>query len=194
MIYTNFEGGTMRNYNQCMEILKKYTTKPNLIKHAMAVAECMRHFAKLEGEDELFWETIGLLHDIDYEMYPDEHCYKGVEIFKNEGFHEKTIHAHQSHGYEICTDVEPNCYMENVLCAVDQLSGFIIACALIRPEKKLELVTMDSIRKRWKIPSFASGTDRARIERFCERMGKSFDYVAEQTLIALKGIAEKLDL
>lgn len=179
---------------EALEILKKYTTKPNLIKHAIAVSVTMRHFAELEKQDSEFWAVAGMLHDIDYELYPDEHCYKGVELLKKEGLCDATIRAHQSHGFGICTDVEPIAYMEKALCAVDQLTGFIIACALIRPEKKLEFVDMDSIKKKWGKKDFASGTNRERIERMCEKMGKPFDYVAQQTLIALQKSAADLGL
>jgi len=179
---------------EALVILKKYTTKPNLIKHAQAVAATMRHFAKIEGEDEEYWAVVGLLHDIDYEQFEGEHCYKCVELLKQEGFDDKFIHSVQSHGYEICTDVCPDCYMEEVLCAIDQLTGFLIACALIRPEKKLANVEMSSVFKRWKTPSFAAGTERKRIEGVCTRMNKSLEYMLEQTLIALKGISDTLGL
>ncbi|MCL2229245.1 MAG: hydrolase [Firmicutes bacterium] len=180
---------------KALEILKKYTTKPNLVKHGVAVSICMKHFAKLEGEDEQYWGVVGMLHDIDFEVCPESHCKERCAcMLKDEGFDDKFVHAVQSHGFEICTDVEPKLYMEKVLSVVDQLSGFIIACALIRPEKKLELVTLESIHKRWKSPAFASGTDRARILRVCERMGKTFDYMAEQTLVALKNGASELGL
>jgi len=182
------------NIDRALEVLKKYTTKPNLIKHAIAVSETMRHFAKLEKENEEYWAVVGLLHDIDYELYPEQHCHKCVELLKSEGFDNKFIRAVQSHGSEICTDIAPSCYMEEALSAIDQLTGFIIACALIRPEKKLEFVTLDSMRKRWKTPSFAAGTERTRIEGVCARMGKSLDYMLEQTLAALKNIADKLGL
>lgn len=180
--------------DKTLELLKKYTTKPNLLRHATAVSACMRHFAEVEGEDVNYWEVVGLLHDIDYELYPEEHCHKCVQILKDEGFDDKFILTVQSHGYEICTDVEPKLYMEKVLSAVDQLSGFIIACAMMKPEKKLSVVDLDNIKKKWKDKKFAAGTDRDRIMRFCERMGKDFDYVATHTLVALQGIADKLGL
>jgi putative nucleotidyltransferase with HDIG domain len=182
------------NEQQAMQILQKYTTKPNLIKHAQVVSAVMKHFAKLKNEDQNYWAVVGLLHDIDYELYPDEHCYKLVEILKTEGFDDEFIRIIRSHGYEICTDVAPQGYMENVLCAIDQLSGLIIACALVRPEKKLEFVTLESIQKRWKIPSFAAGTDRDRIMRFCDRLGETFDHIATETLKAMQGIAEEIGL
>jgi len=177
-----------------LEILKKYTTKPNLIKHALAVAATMRHFAKIEGENQEYWATVGILHDIDYEMYPDEHCHKCVELLEAEGCDCDFIHAIQSHGYEICTDVEPNCYMEKVLSVIDQLTGFIIACALIKPEKKLEAVDLASMQKRWKNKAFAAGTERERIEKVCERIGKDLGYMMVETHKALLGIANELGL
>jgi len=182
----------MSNEERTMAILRKYTTKPNLIKHAMAVSAVMRHFARLKGEREEYWATVGLLHDIDYEQYPDEHCERLVNMLRNEGFDDQFIRSIQSHGYEICTDVEPQSYMENILATVDQLSGFVIACALIRPEKLLSCVTLESMQKRWAIPSFASGTDRNRIMRQCERLGVTWDYMAQETLKGMMPIANKL--
>jgi len=182
------------NETQALEILKKYTTKPNLIKHAIVVSAVLKHFAKLQSEDQNYWAVVGMLHDVDYEMYPDEHCYKLVDILKTEGFDDEFIRIIQSHGYEICTDIEPKSYMEKILSTVDQLSGLIIACALVRPEKKLEFVTLESIQKRWKVPSFAAGTDRERIMRFYERLGESFDYIATETLKAMQAIAGEIGL
>ena len=179
---------------QALDVLKKYTTKPNLIKHAQAVAATMRHFAKLAGEDEEYWAVVGLLHDIDYELYPDEHCHVCREILKNEGFDDNFIHAVQSHGHEICTDVCPNCYMEEILSATDQLSGFIIACALMKPNKTLAEVDVSSIKKKWKDKKFAAGTERDRIEKVIANMGKEFDWIAGETLNALQGISGQLGL
>ena len=191
----------------CLEILKKYNTKPNLIKHALAVAGAMKHFASLLGKDENFWQCVGILHDIDYEMYPDQHCKKAVELLQNDNFDDVFIHAVQSHGWELCTDVKPSNIMELIQCIVDQLTGFIIACALIRPEKKLELVDLKSVHKRWVIPSFAAGTNRERIMRYCELLAQEypdkipaeahanpFDWVAVETLKAMQSIASDLGL
>lgn len=180
--------------NQALEILKRYTTKPNLIKHALAVAAAMRHFAQMRGEDPEYWAVIGILHDIDYELYPEEHCNKCAELLKTEGLPDSVIHAVRSHGYEICCDVEPLTYMEKILGIVDQLTGFIIACALIRPEKNLDVVTLDSMKKRWANPQFAAGTKRDRIQIRCDRLGVELDYMLEQTLVALKTIANDLGM
>ena len=182
------------NTNESLEILKKHTTKINLIKHALAVSASMRHFAKLRGEDAEYWACVGMLHDVDYEKYPDAHCDHTRELLEPEGFDEKFIRSILSHGYELRNDIEPGNYMEWVLSTIDQLTGFITACALILPDRKLGAVTMDSIRKRWKVPSFAAGTNRERIMRYCEKLGHDFDYMAEQTLVAMKGIAGELGL
>jgi len=181
--------------DRALAVWKKYNTKPNLERHAIAVSETMRHFAKLANENQEYWASIGILHDVDYELYPDKHCFKIPEILSNEGIDEKTIRTIQSHGYIHVEGMpEPQTYMEWTLFAIDQLTGFIIACALIQPEKKLALVEMSSINKRWKIPTFAGGTQRNLVELGCEKMGKSFEWVAEQTLIALQGASEKLGL
>ena len=154
----------------------------------------MRHFAIIECEDPEYWAVVGLLHDIDYECCPENHCHECVKILKKEGFDDKFIRSVQSHGYEICTDVCPACYMEEVLCAVDQLTGFLIACALVKPEKKLASVEMPSVMKKWKTPAFAAGTERKRIEGVCQRMDRTLEYMMEQTLIALQGISDELGL
>jgi len=185
------------NYDTAYNTLMKYFTKPNLIKHAVAVSEAMRHFAKIEGEDEEYWAVVGLLHDIDYELYPEEHCFKGVQMLRDEGFDDKFIHAFQSHAYDVPdynVGVEPTCTMELILCTVDQLTGFIIACALMKPDKKLSSVDVAGISKKWKEKKFAAGTCRDRIMRFCDRLGKDFDYIAGETLKAMQGIADKLEL
>ena len=180
---------------EALQILKKYTTKPNLIKHAKAVAECMRHFAQLFGDDPEYWAVIGLLHDIDYEMFPDEHCLKCEEILREEGFDDRAIHNIQSHGCGLaCKSVDPDCEMEMALLIVDQLSGFIIACALMKPDKKLSSVDLASIKKRWKEKSFASGTGRDRIIEWCDKLGKDFDYMAQETLNALNKISDELGI
>jgi len=179
---------------RAMEVLQKYTTKPNLIKHAVAVAETMRHFARLAGEDAQHWAIVGLLHDVDYELYPDCHCEKCVEILRDEGFDDSFIRSIQTHGYGICTDIAPTCYMEQILGAIDQLTGFIIACALMKPDKKLASVDMDSMKRRWKDKKFAGGTNRERIENICANLDGGFEYVISETLIAMQNVADKFGL
>lgn len=175
-------------------IFKKYNTSPNLLKHAMAVEAVMKHFAKLQQEDIEKWGMIGFLHDIDYEKYPEQHCQKCVEILKDEGFSDDIIHAIQSHGYGICSDVEPQEYMEKVLYTIDELTGLVIATALMKPSKKLEEVEVKSLKKKFKTKGFAAGVDRELIQKGTEMLGLELDEVLEQTLIAMKDIKEELGL
>ena len=181
-------------YQKAQNVLQKYMQKPNLVKHSVAVAEVMRHFARLAGEDEDYWAAVGLLHDVDYELYPELMHAKSPEILKNEGYDDKFIYSVQSHAWGLCGDCEPKKPMELVLASIDQLTGFIIAVALMKPDKKLASVEMSSLLKKWKDKKFASGTGRDRIVSLCERMGKEFSWVLEQTLLAMQNVADKLGL
>ena len=179
---------------KCLEILKKYTSNKNLVKHGLAVEAVMRHFAKLKGEDVEKWGIIGLLHDIDYEKYPEQHCVKCVEILKQEGFDDSTIKSIQSHGYGICVDIKPEHYMEKVLYTIDELTGLIIATALMKPNKTLAEVDLASVKKKWKSKGFAAGVDRDLIIKGAEMLGEDLDYVIEQTLVAMQGVSKELGL
>ena len=136
--------------NTAFEILNKYTKNKNLVNHGIAVEGAMRHFASIYGEDENYWGNIGLLHDVDYEMYPEEHLQHTEELLKPFGATDDEIHAINSHGWGICSDVEPEKQMEKILFAADELTGLIVACALVTPDKKLENVTVESVLKKWK--------------------------------------------
>lgn len=176
------------------KILEKYMQKPNLLKHSLAVEAVMRHFAEISNEDVEYWGNVGLLHDVDYEMYPEEHCFKVVEILKQEGIDDEFIKSIQSHGHELCTDVRPEKFMEKILVTIDQLTGFITACALIKPTKKLEDVELASMLKKWKKKDFAAGTQRERIEYWTNELGYTLEYMLEQTLIGMKKISNELGL
>jgi putative nucleotidyltransferase with HDIG domain len=179
---------------RAFKILKKNMTKPNLIKHSLAVEAVMKRFAEKHGEDVEFWGNVGLLHDVDYESYPDKHCHMTEVLLKPEGVDNKTIRAIVSHGYGLCTDIKPEEYMEKVLVTTDQLTGFITACALILPEKKLESVTLQSMLKKWPKKDFAGGTQRERIEMWAKELNLPLDYLLTETLDAMKGIAADLGL
>ena len=182
------------NREEAYKILEKYMTKPNLIKHSLAVESVMKHFAEMNNEDVEYWGNIGLLHDVDYEAYPEEHCFKMVEILKQEGLDDDFIKSIQSHGHELCTDIRPEKFMEKILVTIDQLTGFITACALMKPSKKLEDVELDSMLKKWKRKDFASGTGRERIEYWTNELGYTLNYMLEQTLIGMKVISDELGL
>ena len=173
---------------------KKYNTDAGLLKHAYAVEAVMRHFAKLNNEDEDEWGVIGLLHDIDYGQFPDEHCIKVKEILEKENIPYEFIKAIQSHGYGLCTDIKPETVMEKTLYAVDELSGFIVACALVRPSKSLDDLELKSVKKKWKDTRFAAGVDRTVIENGVEMLGTTLDDLIKECIIALRPATLSLGL
>ena len=181
------------NREEVYKILEKYNTNKNLVKHGLAVEGVMRHFAELNNEDVEFWGNIGLLHDIDYELYPEEHCKKFKELLKDV-VDDEFIKTLETHGYGLCTEIKPEKFMEKVLTAIDQLTGFIVACALIIPSKKLADVTIDSMLKKWKSKSFAAGTGRERIEYWTNELGYTLEYMLEQTLVGMLKISNELGL
>lgn len=179
---------------EAWELLTEYTTTPALQKHALAVEAVMRHFARLQGEDEEVWGISGLLHDLDYEKYPEEHCVKAVEIMKEHGVDEVYIRAMQCHGYGICTDVEPISAMEKVLFTVDELTGLINAACLMRPSKSVLDLEVKSLKKKFKDKAFAAGVDRQTILKGCEMLGMELDEVMRETIAGMREQAEALDL
>jgi len=176
-----------------LKILEKNMTKPNLIKHCLAVEAVMKHFAEMNNEDVEYWGNVGLLHDIDYELYPEEHCKKYKELLGN-SVDDDFIKALETHGYGLCTDTVPEKFMEKILTTIDQITGFIVACALIIPSKKLSDVEMNSMLKKWKSRSFAAGTERERIEYWTNELGYTLEYMLEQSLIGMRKISNELGL
>ena len=174
------------NRAQAWEILQKYVKSESQQKHGMAVEAAMRYFARLNGEDEELWGVTGLLHDVDYELYPEQHCLKAREILEAEGVDEQLIHAVQSHGYEICCDVEPLTPMEKTLFAVDELTGLITAAALMRPSKSVLDMELKSVKKKFKDKHFAAGCDREIIKTGAERLGWELDELIQKTLDGMK--------
>jgi len=177
-----------------MDLLREYNQNENLIKHALAVEGVMVHFAELFGEDKEKWGIIGLIHDLDYEKYPDEHCIKAREILEERGWPEDYIHAVQSHGWGICTDVEPMEKMEKVLYTIDELTGLITATVLMRPGKSIMDLPVKSVKKKWKQKSFAAGVNRDIIEKGAEMLGMELDKVIEETIKGMQKVAEELGL
>ncbi len=176
------------------EILTKYTKSPNLIKHGVVVEAVMKHFAHLNHEDEDYWGAIGLIHDVDYELYPEEHCKKCVELLEKENVPMEMIHSIQTHGYGICSEQKPEHVMERVLYTIDELTGLIIATALMKPSKKLEDVDLEAIKKKWKTKGFAAGVDRELIQKGALLMGQELEEIIDETLIAMKKIAKEIGL
>lgn len=179
---------------QGYELLKKYVKADNLLKHGYAVEAAMRYFAKISNEDIELWGICGLLHDIDYELYPDEHCVKARDILEAESIDEDIIHAIQSHGYGICCDVEPLNQMEKTLFAVDELTGLISATAVMRPSKSVMDLELKSVKKKFKDKHFAAGVDRDIITRGAENLGVSLDELITNTIMAMREEHELLGL
>ncbi|WKV09881.1 HDIG domain-containing protein [Thermoanaerobacterium sp. CMT5567-10] len=182
------------NREEAYALLKEYNKSESLITHALAVEAVMRHFAELFGEDQEKWGIIGLLHDLDYEMYPNEHCKKVREILEERGWPEEYIHAIESHGWKLCTDVEPVHKMEKVLYTIDELTGLITATALMRPSKSILDLEVKSVKKKWKQKSFAAGVNRDVISEGAELLGMDLDKVIEETIIGMRNVADEIGL
>lgn len=179
---------------QAYELLQQYNKEAFHLQHARTVALVMRYFAqKLGYEKEAdFWEIVGLLHDIDFEMYPEEHCRKAEEILKQNEIDEKIIHAVCSHGYGVCSDIEPEHIMEKILFATDELTGLIGAAALMRPSKSVQDMELKSLKKKFKDKKFAAGCSRDIIKQGAQMLGWSLDELLNQTLEAMKAIEEEI--
>ncbi len=182
---------------QAWELLNEYTKNPNLIKHALAVEAGMRAYAKRFGEDEEKWGVVGLIHDFEYEKYPDlgpgGHPFKGTEILRDLGWDETLIRAVQCHAPDIM-NVTPETRMEQAIYAVDELTGLIIATALVRPSKSILDVKVRSVKKKWKDKSFAAGVKREDIEEGADMLGVEISEHIGIVLQAMKGIAADLGL
>jgi predicted hydrolase (HD superfamily) len=176
------------------QLLTLYTQSESLIKHALAVEAVMRHFAALFDEDVEKWGIIGLVHDLDYEKYPDEHCMMTEKILKEEGWPEDYIDSVMSHGWGICTNIEPRKKMEKVLYTIDELTGLITACVLVRPSKSIMDLEVKSVKKKWKIPAFAAGANREIIEKGAQMLGMQLDVIIQETINGMRAVAENLDL
>ena len=179
---------------EAMALLKKYNKNDALVKHALAVEAVMEHFAIKYEEDLEKWRVIGLIHDLDYEKYPDQHCHKTKEILTEQGWPEDYIRAVISHGWKICTDVEPKERMEKVLYTIDELTGLIVATTLMRPNKSIMDLTPKSVKKKFKQKSFAAGVDRSIIEEGAAMLGMDLTEVIEETIKGMQAKAEELGL
>ena len=173
---------------QAFALLKEYNKEPFHIQHALTVEGVMRWFAKELGyeEEEEYWGIVGLLHDIDFEQYPEEHCIKAPELLTKAGVQEDVIHAVCSHGYELTVDVKPEHQMEKVLYAVDELTGLIGAVALMRPSKSVQDMELKSVKKKYKTSTFAAGCSREVIEKGAKMLGWELDELIQKTIYAMR--------
>ncbi len=173
---------------EAWSLLKEYNEDPFHLEHAEIVGSTMRYFAEKlgYGEEADFWEIVGILHDLDFERYPEQHCIKEQEIMRERGVEERIIHATASHGYELTVDIKPEHEMEKVLYAVDELTGLIGAVVLMRPSKSVQDLELKSIKKKYKSKGFAAGCSREVIERGAQMLGWELDDLIQQTIDALK--------
>ena len=173
---------------EAWELLTKYTQDEFHLLPAQTVENTMRYFARELGfaDEEDFWGIVGLLHDLDFEKYPEEHCIKSQEIMKERGIDEKIIHATASHGYAITVDIKPEHEMEKILYAVDELTGLIGAVVLMRPSKSVQDLTLKSVKKKYKSKNFAAGCSREVIERGADMLGWTLEDLIQRTIDALK--------
>lgn len=179
---------------EAFQLLKKYTKSENLIKQALAVESVMRYFAEKHGEDREKWGVVGLVHDLDYDMYPDQHCVKVEEILRKENWPEEYIRAVQSHGYGLCVDVKPESLMEKTLYAIDELTGLITATALVRPSKSILDMKSKSVKKKWKARQFSAGVNRELIEKGAEDLGVDLNDLITDTIMGMRNVAAEIGL
>jgi putative nucleotidyltransferase with HDIG domain len=175
-------------------LLKRYNQSESLLKHALAVEGVMRHFAKKRGEDAEKWGIIGLIHDLDYEQFPEAHCKKTEEILRSENWPEDYIRAVVSHGWSLCTDVKPESDLEKVLFAIDELTGLVTTTALVRPSRSVMDLTAKSVKKKWKDKRFAAGVDRDIIDKGAQMLGMDTTELITETIEGMKTVAEAIGL
>jgi len=178
---------------EAFEILKKYNKDEFHIRHALTVEGVMRYFAKELNEDVEYWGNVGLLHDVDFELYPEEHCKKCIELLRENNVDESIIHSICSHGYGLCTDVKPEHIMEKVLFATDELTGLIWAAAKMRPSKSVMDMELSSLKKKFKDKKFAAGCSRDVIIKGAEQLGWDLDTLLEKTILAMREDEAKIN-
>ena len=178
---------------QALVLLQKYNREPFHIFHGLTVEGTMRYFAREMGEDEDFWGLVGLLHDVDFEKYPEQHCLKAPELLSEIGAEPEFIHAVCSHGYGICCDVEPTLPMEKVLFAADELTGLIGAAARMRPSKGVMDMEVASLKKKFKDKKFAAGCSRDVITQGAERLGWTLEELMEKTILAMRSCEDSVN-
>jgi predicted hydrolase (HD superfamily) len=185
---------TIPTREQAFALLNQYNNNESLIKHALAVEGVMRYFARKRKENEEKWGIVGLIHDLDYEQFPEEHCRKTEEILKKNNWPQEYIRAVVSHGWGICSDVEPKTELEKVLYAVDELTGLVVTTALVRPSKSLMDLKAKSVKKKWKDKRFAAGVDRSIIEKGAKMLDMELTELITDTIMGMREVAEKIGL
>ncbi|NMC37707.1 MAG: HD domain-containing protein [Bacteroidales bacterium] len=179
---------------QALSLLKQYNKTESLLKHAYAVEGVMRYMAEKAGEDAEKWGIIGLVHDLDYEMYPEQHCRMTEKILRDNHWPEEYIRAVLSHGWGLVTDVEPQSSLEKTIFAIDELTGLVATSALVRPTKSVLDMEVRSVRKKWNDKRFAAGVDRKVIEKGAEMLGVTLDELINDCIMGMREVAEEIGL
>lgn len=183
----------MISRDEALVLLKKYNEDIFHVKHGLTVEGVMRYFATQLGEDPDYWGLVGLLHDIDFEIYPEEHCLKAPELLASAGFDSDFIHAVVSHGYGLCVDVKPELEMEKILFATDELTGLIGAAALMRPSGSTKDMEVSSVKKKFKDKKFAAGCDRDVITQGAEMLGWDMEKLFSETILAMRSCEDDIE-
>lgn len=173
-------------YEEAKELFLKYNKTESLINHGKAVESVMRYLAKKHGEDAEKWGIVGLVHDLDYEQFPEQHCTMTKQILEEARWDEEYIRAILSHGWGMCTDIEPQTLLEKSLYAIDELTGLITACALVRPSKSVMDMEVSSVKKKWKQKAFAAGANREVILKGAEMLGVTLEELIQDTIDGMK--------
>jgi predicted hydrolase (HD superfamily) len=179
---------------EAFALLCAYNQQDSLIRHGLAVEAVMRHFAEKAGENIEKWGVIGLCHDLDYDQYPEEHCTMTRKILEEQQWPESYIRAIVSHGWGICSEVEPVEFLEKVLFATDELTGLITACVYVRPSKSILDLTTKSVMKKWNTRAFAAGANRDVIAQGAQMLGMSIEELVDETILAMQKAAETIGL
>jgi putative nucleotidyltransferase with HDIG domain len=179
---------------EAFELLCRYNSNEGLIKHALAVEAVMRYMARKRGEDEEKWGVIGLVHDLDYDQFPEEHCKKSPELLREAGWPEEYIRAVVSHGWGLCSDVEPQSLLEKTLYAVDELTGLVTTSALVRPSRSVLDMEAKSVKKKWKDKRFAAGVNREVIEKGAALLGVDLSQLITDTIMGMRTVAKEIGL
>jgi putative nucleotidyltransferase with HDIG domain len=180
--------------DDALNLLKKYNKTESLLKHAFAVEGVMRYLARKSGEDEEKWGIIGLVHDLDYEMYPEQHCKMTEKILRENNWPEEYIRAVLSHGWELASDVEPVSKLEKTIYAIDELTGLVATSALVRPSRSVLDMEAKSVKKKWNDKRFAAGVDRSVIEKGAALLGVTLDELITDCIMGMREVAEETGL
>jgi len=181
-------------YDEALSLFKEFNQSESLLKHAYSVEGAMRYVARKTGEDEEKWGIVGLMHDLDYEHFPEQHCQKSQEILTERGWPEEYIRAIVAHGWGICSDAEPQTNMEKTLYAIDELTGLITAAALVRPSRSVADMEAKSVMKKWKDKAFAAGVNRSVIEKGAAMLGVELRDLITDVIMGMREVSDKIGL